>query len=261
MSKGFTSSPTQYTHVNQLLSALVPKLQAILGDKLLAVYLYGSLVIEAFDDVSDVDLLAVTAETISDEEFMALDAMHQQIVRDDPQWRERIEIDYVSQKALRTFKVQRSLIGRISPGEPFHMITAGIDFLADWYMVREKGVTLYGEAPETYIGHISKGEFVQAVKDATGYWREAIQESLDFYGQSYAIIMLWRSLYTVTYGEQVSKVQATTWAAEQFPEWADLIGYAMLWRSHQQDTHDSPLETYPMSKQLLIVLIEKIENL
>ena len=54
-----------------------------------------------------------------------------------------------------------------------------------------------------------------------------------------------RALYTLKYGEQVSKKQATLWAEKEFPEWASLIESALLWREDWRDEnvdHDAMFE-------------------
>ena len=136
-------SPTPYPHINDLLAALLARMQPILADKLIGLYLYGSLVWGDFDlECSDIDLLAAISDDLNDAEFNALQHMHDAFVAEHLAWNDRLEIAYLSLDALKTFKTRRSNIGIISPGEPFHIKDAGIDWLMNWYFVREKGVTL-----------------------------------------------------------------------------------------------------------------------
>jgi predicted nucleotidyltransferase len=156
--------PTTYPHVNQLLDDLLSHMQQVLGFNLAGVYLFGSLVSGDFDeDISDIDLLAATSADISDSEFQALDQLHQSIISRYPQWRDRLEIAYLSLHGLSTFKSQTSRLGIISPGEPFHVIEAGKDWLINWHVVREQGLTLYGPPPQSVIAPTSKEEFVLMV--------------------------------------------------------------------------------------------------
>src|SRR5260221_6440812 len=140
--------PTNYPHVNTLLESILFQMQTILGEKLVGLYLYGSLVTGDFDDASsDIDLLAVTSTDIDEAEFSALKSMHGGIVTNHPEWDNRLEIAYLSLDALKTFKTRTSKIAIISPGEPFHIKEAGIDWLMNWYMLREICVTLFGPSP------------------------------------------------------------------------------------------------------------------
>src|SRR5689334_18419057 len=108
--------PTNYPHINRLLADLLARMQAILGDKLVGLYLYGSLVTGDFDDtVSDIDLLAAITDDLTEPQFSALQAMHHQFVADYPERQDRLEIAYLSLGALQTFKTQSSPIGIISP--------------------------------------------------------------------------------------------------------------------------------------------------
>jgi len=71
--------PTPYPEVNLVLDGLLPDVRAVLADRFIGMYLYGSLANGDFDSASDVDYLAVTDGEVSDETFRALDAMHQHI--------------------------------------------------------------------------------------------------------------------------------------------------------------------------------------
>jgi hypothetical protein len=87
------------------------------------------------------------------------------------------EIAYLSTTALKTFRTQNSTIAIISPGEPFHRIEAGADWLMNWYMVREKGVTLFGPSPTTLIDPIAKENFLQTVREHSEAWAKYVFEA------------------------------------------------------------------------------------
>src|SRR3712207_2269106 len=125
---------TPYADIDEILHTLRSQIQQTLGEQLVGLYLYGSLVTGDFDpDISDIDLLAVTRAQIDDPEFERLDVMHTAFVAGHPVWNDRIEIAYLSQPALETFRSQSSPIAIISPGEPFHFKEAGKDWLINWW--------------------------------------------------------------------------------------------------------------------------------
>ncbi|MCC7206513.1 MAG: nucleotidyltransferase domain-containing protein, partial [Anaerolineae bacterium] len=125
--------PTTYPDVNAVLDALLTSMRRILGDRLIGLYLYGSLVWGDFDpDTSDIDMLAALASDLDDAEFAAVQAMHARVAAEHPRWNDRIEVQYHSAEGLRTFKAKASPMANISPGEPFHRITAGRDWLMNW---------------------------------------------------------------------------------------------------------------------------------
>lgn len=227
--------PTPYPDVNALIDTLTAQMRAILGDRLIGVYLYGSLVTGGYtDDLSDVDLLAAIASDLTDAEFAALEAMHRGIVAAFPRWDDRIEIAYLSLYGLQTFKTEHSPIAVISPGEPFNRKTAGRDWLMNWYLVLE-GLTLYGPPPQTIVAPISSAERAACVREHALAWPTWVKEADHLGFQAYAILTLCRALYTVTTGGHVSKQAAADWAADALPEWADLIRDALRWRLASRD--------------------------
>lgn len=248
--------PTPYPDINALLAELLADIQATLGKRLIGLYLYGSLVWGDFNEaVSDIDLLAATAFDLTGQDAARVRQMHDAFARRHPRWDGRIEVQYFSRLGLKTFRDQPRSMGNISPGEPFHLIQAGREWLLNWYFVLTYGVTLYGPPPDTLIDPISKDEFIQGVRDHAASWREHITATEhDAPYQSYAILTLCRALYTHRHGEQVSKDQAARWAAEQFPEWATLIQNALIWRS--DPPHNQA--TYPETARFVHFMIDQI---
>src|SRR5689334_2118954 len=95
-SNDFSMQPTPYSDINELLDMLLSQIQAVLQQKLVGVYLYGSLVWGDFDaDISDIDLLVATASDIDAQEFAALQRMHHNFVAMHRRWHDRIEIAYL----------------------------------------------------------------------------------------------------------------------------------------------------------------------
>jgi predicted nucleotidyltransferase len=250
---------TPYTDVNQLLDSLLSQIQKTLGKKLVGLYLYGSLVSGDFDhESSDIDLLAATSSDIDDKEFSDLQEMQHDFVAKNKQWNDRIEIAYLSVTALKTFKSHTSQIAIISPGEPFHLKEAGNDWLMNWYLVREKGLTLFGPSPKTLIDPISKEEFIQAVQDHTKGWAEWIHHAHERKAQAYAILTMCRALYAYKNGEQVSKQQAALWAEQELPQWSALIKDALLWRATRHDEDVDHAATFPETLRFVQFVIDQI---
>ena len=247
--------PTDYPEINHLLDVLLASLQDVLGDNLVGLYLYGSLVWGDFDiEISDIDLLAALERDLTDVEATAIKHMHDTIAARFSTWDNRIEVQYYSKLGLKTFKTQSRPMGNISPGEPFHMITAGPDWLMNWYFVQEHGLTLFGPPPATLIDRVTLDEFVQRARDDTVEWRNRMTRIQNVPGQSYAIMTMCRALYTIRFRQHVSKLKAVEWAASEFPEWAPLIKNAFIWRKNP-DYGTANLEE---STQLVNFLIDQV---
>lgn len=250
--------PTPYADVNQLLDVLRAEMQAVLGESLIGLYLYGSLVWGDFDPVvSDIDLLAAMSVAIDSETALALQALHGSIARRFPTWDDRIEVQYASLEGLRTFKTQASTMANISPGEPFHLIQADIAWQINWYFVRDYGVVLFGPPPSTIIAPISTAEFIASTVNNVIRWREYALDPNDTRGhQAYVILTLCRALHTHVTGLQVSKLRAARWAAAQLPEWAAVIENALLWR--HDPNNKQVTGTYPETKAFACGIVGKI---
>lgn len=235
---------TLYPEMDGLVEELGERIRAALGPKVVGIYVYGSLVTGDYDPVhSDMDLLTVLDGELTRGEFERLDALHEAFVAAHPAWTDRVEVAYLSQQALRTFRTARSPIAIISPGEPFHIKDAGKDWLINWWVVRRQGVALHGPPPQEVIGPIADEEFRRAVREQVGEWQTYIHEMTRRKSQAYAILTMCRALHAYVVGEQVSKRQAAAWAAGYFPAWGPLIRDAWAWRTAANDEGIEPAAT------------------
>lgn len=232
--------------VDALLQQLCAGIHAILGDRLVGIYLYGSLVTGDFDPtVSDVDLVAVVTSELTAAEFAQLDRLHTAAAVAQPAWHDRIEIAYLSTAALRTFRTVTSPIAVISPGEPFHIKDAGADWLINWWVVRGQGVARYGPPPAAVIDPIGDEEFLAAVRTQIAEWQEWVYHMPRRKSQAYTILTMCRALYACAEGRQVSKQQAAAWAMVQYPTWTPLIQNALAWRVAEEVEEVDHAATFP----------------
>ncbi|WP_036720522.1 aminoglycoside adenylyltransferase domain-containing protein [Paenibacillus harenae] len=232
--------------INGLLESLLADIQDTLGEKLEGLYVYGSLAWGDFDpDISDIDLLAIVSSDVTEEECEALRNMHEQFANRHPAWNDRIEAQYLSVDGLKTFREKRSRIAVISPGEPLNMKDAGVEWLQNWYCVQQYGKALYGPALSTIMAPIPKEAFLAAVKAYARQWETFVINTLHSRPyQGYAILTLCRALYTLTHGEQTSKRKAAEWFKEAYPEQAQTVAGAWLWRERYRDAGIDHEQTY-----------------
>ncbi len=245
---------TQFPEMNLLIDKLHNSIKITLGDKLRGLYLFGSLVGGDFDPkTSDIDLLAIVESDISEDDLRSLKVMHQNFVREYPEWRDRIEVAYVGVEAMRKFKTDTVTIARISPGEPLHYRDMNIQWLMDWYMVQEQGLAIEGPSPKVLIPVITKDEFVASLKGEYPSWLERAKEARRVGYQSYVVLSLCRSLYAIRFGQQVSKFKGASWAATEYPQWAHLIQQATEWHgsSDNTDSLDTQAETARFAEFML----------
>jgi predicted nucleotidyltransferase len=215
-----------------LLEDLVSRIHAELGDGLVAVYLYGSYVSGGFGPgVSDLDLVAVTMADAGDLDLTGLDRVHRDVVSRAPEWSDRLEVVYVGREALRSFRSSHGPLAIVSPGEPFHLREDDLaEWVQNWYLVRETGITLYGPPAAEIVPTIEWSEFVAATaryatEIATRNLSEASAGSL-----AYDVLTMCRALMTVQTQTHPSKQEAAAWTREELPDWAWLVDTALRCR-------------------------------
>jgi hypothetical protein len=240
--------PTPYPEVNSLVETLLADIQTQLGEKLIGLYAFGSLVTGDFNLArSDLDLAAVLMDDLDEEEFECLLGMHTQIVKNNPRWDDRIEVGYIAAKNLRAFD-PNCTIAVISPGEPFHFRAAESGWLFNLDVLRRQGLVIYGPPPDTLIDPIPKEELDLALKDLMRLWRMWIDDpdpNLTHSQQAYPIMTMCRALRTYRTGDFVSKNEAIRWAAIELPEWSKLILDSVHWREEPKGDYGDPNVSYP----------------
>ena len=218
--------------VDTLLEGLVESVNDVLGRDLVGVYLYGSYTSGGFDPgVSDLDLVAVTSREPEDLDLEGLGRVHDAFVSLNPDWNDRLEIVYISRAALASFRTSGARLAVISPGEPFHLRDDRVvEWLQNWYLIRETGVVLFGPPAASLVPPISMAEFVAS---AARYADQISRQSLDDAtpgARAYAVVTISRALRTVETQAHASKHDGAAWTKEQMPQWAWLIDEALRCR-------------------------------
>lgn len=226
---------------------MLSKLKIILDFDLNGVYLYGSLTTGDFQyKVSDIDVLVVLKDELTEKQFRSLNEMHYQLLNNFPSWKERIEIAYIACDTLKHIKSGMCKVSIISPGEPFHTKPIGNDWVINAYLIRQTGITLYGPTPKETITEIEKPEFLEAVNKQVIEWKDWIKNTENSVAyQYYAVLTLCRCLYLLKKGEQASKLQAAEWAMQQLPKWKELICHAAsAYRNNFEHLDTDPAVSY-----------------
>lgn len=197
------------------------------SDRLLSVVAFGSWLHGDFEPArSDVDLLAVLAEDPTQEDVDALGARVEALFRAHPEWRDRIEVGLVSREAVREVVgtgTSTRLVGRISPGEPLHLVPAERRRVLDWEAAA-RGRTLHGEdgllppVPWPLVRQVLLAELVA--------WPGWLDELVGDEALAYAVLTVCRSTaYAVTETPH-SKRAGARWTAGRRPELAPLCAAA-----------------------------------
>jgi hypothetical protein len=230
-----------------LTAQLLEAQRQVLGDRLLALYLFGSATAGSFEaGISDVDTVAVLATDPTEEDLANLANMHERLIDEAPAWNDRVEVDYLSAPALTDFRSRSWPAARISPGEPFHRIQIDQRWVLDWYQVLVFGVTLYGPPPQNLIPPISHEEFVKAARQQLREWPDRLTKDVNSGGVAYAVLTTCRAFRVCRTGEYVSKKEAAEWAGVQLPQFDSLITDALAQRSEARTGAAS--RTFPLAE-------------
>jgi predicted nucleotidyltransferase len=228
--------PTSDPGVASVLGSIREALVTVTGSSLVGLYLFGSLATGDFDaTVSDIDLLAVLADTPDEQLVARLRRMHADLARANPAWDDRLEVVYISAQGLATCRTGTSTIAVISSGAPLQVVQAGPDWILNWYPAREDGARLLGPAIDSLIPPIPRVEFIGQLRRYLAGFTNRVPDDAPPGAQAFAILTMCRGLYAIRFGERRSKRAAAAWAQQEFPQWADLIRRALGWRQRQHD--------------------------
>ena len=223
--------------VDAILGALLPSAQATLGDNLIGVYLRGSLATGDFIDTSDIDFLVATERPVSEAEAEALVELHARLAALPNKYADRLEGAYIDRAALRRFEPGRRFL-TIEFETPLRWKEHERSWLIERWVLREKGVALLGPDPKTLIDPISEEELRDAVRRRLREWATWAEDPHDpewlppRSHQAYVVETMCRGLYTLAFGELVSKQRAASWAISALPEpWRDLVATSVAARA------------------------------
>ena len=237
--------PTPYPEINVVLAELIAGMQAILGENLLGVYLYGSLAAGDFNpESSDIDFAAVTHEPIAEVELSALQAMHARIAAIDSKWGYELEGSYFPKFSFRRHLTADARHPHLSRGGGLRVEFHDADWVLQRHFLRESGLTLYGPAPDTLIDPVSPDEIRRALAQLMENWwtptltDPARLDTPEY--RAYAVLTMCRILFTLEHGTVASKPQAGSWALKFLDAGhSAAIHKALAWPA---DPHSADLE-------------------
>ena len=225
--------------VAELLDALTDGLGEIMGDQLVGAYLFGSATTDDFDRESDVDVVVVTADEISDEAFAALKAMHARIAAIDSWCATQLEVSYIPRRAIRRYDPSDALHPRLDrgTGEALRLMQHGADWVVQRHLIRERGVALVGSPASTFIDAISPDDMRRAMRELWQQWLAPLVENPPHVRtrgyQSFIVLSVCRILYTLEHGDVLSKRAAASWGEQTLDaRWAPLIRGAWTGRQN-----------------------------
>ncbi len=227
---------SQHDDVNAVLERYLHHIKAILADKFVGMYVYGSLTTGYFDwDSSDIDFLVVTTIEIRGDLLKKLQQMHIELSKQSDRWGLEIEASYIPKKALWKHDLNNRHHPHIDRGDnKLAVMQHDMDWVVQRYTLLENGMVLDGEPLEKLIAPISIETLRATMVELMDFWWIPQSNNPDmFVGEGagyscYAILSMCRMLYTYRTGKTTAKVPAGKWAIGVVDaQWHDLIQLAL----------------------------------
>ncbi len=240
---------TQYPELDAMLREHAQKIKGALRDNFVGFYLQGSLAIGDFDLTSDVDFIVVINQDLSPDEVEKVQTVHDQTCSQAARWVRHLEYSYFPKALLSQFsspyeggKVNDSEERKLwyfDNGSPEIERSDHCNTLVTRWTVREKGITILGPEPKTFIDPVSADALRREIKEIMLGWGGELLESnaTDYknrFYQSYLVLNFSRMLHDLYEGRVSSKRESAEWAKQTLdPKWRPLIEFC--W-TERQDT-------------------------
>jgi hypothetical protein len=243
-------TPTPFADINAVLLDLHARIQAALGDRLVGIYLTGSLALGSFDrHTSDIDLLVLTGANLDDAAFGALAGMHAQFAASRAPWGAQIEAVYVPPAALRAAPPAAEY-PQIERGGPLFRAPLEDGWVFQRHLLREHGITIAGPDPRLLAEPTRRDEMRPAVAAIAGTWLEQARSDPDWIAwarqrqnQVFVVLTLCRMLYSLATGAVAAKPAAAAWARQALAEpWAEHIARTFAARHAPGEVAQDELE-------------------
>lgn len=228
--------PTSYPELNTVLERYVESVVPALDANMVGVYLAGSFAVGDADAFSDVDLIVITENEISESQLARLQVLHGQIYELDSEWAQHLEISYFPRALLNDHAaVGLAKLWYLDNGQrSLKPDTHDNTWVVRW-VLRECGVALRGPSAKALIDPIPpalmRAELLGIVRSWGG---DLIADpnlmSARWY-QAFVVGTWCRILMTLETGRIHSKLVSARWAQQNLDQrWVDLIESALAER-------------------------------
>src|SRR5690349_7873149 len=151
--------PTPFPDINAVLRRFVAGVRVALGERLVGLYLSGSLAAGDFEyGSSDIDFLAVTAGALAPDALAALTALHAEMIASGLPYADRLEGIYLPQVAAQRYDPANARHPLSAQANGLRVTALDRSWVIQYHQAREVGIPLYGPPASTFIDPVSPGE-------------------------------------------------------------------------------------------------------
>lgn len=227
--QNFAEQPTPYPELNDVLRQYVERVNSVLAENMVGVYVAGSFAVGDADAFSDVDLMVITEDEITDEQLDALQVLHGRIYELDSAWAQHLEISYMPRVLLNDCEsVGITKLWYLDNGHrSLELHTHDNTWVVRW-VLRECGIPLIGPAAIALIEPVPENLLKEELCEVVRTWGGEIVADPDImkarWYQAFVVITWCRILMTLETGKVHSKLVSAQWAQQTLGErWAPLI--------------------------------------
>ena len=226
--------------IRPLLQTYLDQLDQHLPDFAQAVYLHGSIALDAFDDQrSDIDFITVINRTATADDVQKLSTIHKTIAAQYPRW--LFEGSYLQAADLGQAE------SAITPHPTHHdnVLNPAGHFDTNpvtWWLLKNKGIAIRGADPQTLPYSVDWNALLTDMHhNMNTYWASFTYQPSRMLrllvndGVSWAVLGVLRQYYTFKENDITSKVGAGQYALQHLPsKWHSIIQDALDIREGRQ---------------------------
>jgi predicted nucleotidyltransferase len=252
--------PTPYAELNDVLAALVRRIEGALDDAFIGAYLQGSFAVGDFDEHSDVDFIVAVRDELTDGQVARLQAVHDRIYDLESEWAKHLEGSYFPLAELRHAARRGVPLWYLDHGSRSLVRSNHCNTILVRCVLGEMGVTLAGPSPATLVDAIPVDTLRREIHATIRDWgREILAHPEPFanrFYQGYLVLNFARMLHDLIVGRPGSKRAGARWAKATFgAAWADLIDRAWGGRPNPAVAVREPADTGDFERTLEFVRV------
>lgn len=205
-----------------IIDAFIAVAKEIIGEQLTGIYLHGSLAMGCFNpEKSDIDLIIIIEDNISDEQKVKF--MERVVALNQQAPAKGLEMSIVLRQYCNPFVYPTPFELHFSPAHLKWFSDAPQDYIqnmkgddedlaAHFTIIRQYGITLYGEEIENVFGEVPRKDYIDSIWEDVREAREEISEE-----PMYITLNLCRVMAFCRDGLCLSKQEGARWAMEHLP--------------------------------------------
>ena len=258
--------PTAYSDVNAAIRDLLTSIQVVLDAELCGMYLVGSLALGDFDpQKSDLDLMIVTFDTLSEETVASLRELHQHFDDSASPWAKRVDAVYIPQIILREPFPPAARYPVVEWPKLLALEALESGWPIQRFTMRNCGIIVSGPDPHSLLDPVHPDDLRQASVAIVERWQAQAHGDPEWPAwlreqgnHTFVVLTLCRLLYTLETGSVASKPAAAHWVETVLTSrWSGLIRRA---RGELHTREDAPEDEVNETLALLEYTYERYQQ-